>query len=146
MMTSGIDKNAKDDGFSVAYCAGYVGIALAVLGIVTAALAHFKVQDPFWMGVVLLVLAVIGFYTLLAFWFLVRAFKAINILLLAVCGVFTGFFSVKSVIIPLVPRPLESPFLVTLGTALIHSPVLIFLAASVALAAALLKAKKRPPV
>jgi hypothetical protein len=135
----------KDDiGTSVSYCLLYLGIFLAVLGAVVAVLAHFRVQDPFWIGAIVMIFAVLGYYMLFAFWFLARAFRTLNVLLLAVCAALAIFFAVKSIILPLVYGPPDVTVLTTLRDGIIHSPVAIFLAATALFAAALLRPAKRP--
>jgi hypothetical protein len=135
----GID---KDMGSSYAWLALWVGVGLVVFGVIYAVVAHLRIQDPFWIAVVVMVLAVMGYFTLVAMWFLVRTFKTLNVLLLAISGALFVYFCLRSVIIPLfAPVPGEA-FGRVLLRALTDSPVAELLVVTIVLAAALVKKAK----
>ncbi len=137
------DRIDKDIGSSYAWCAGWVGIGLAVYGIVYAVLAYAGFDQPFGVAAIGMVLAVTGYYALAALWFIVRAFKKLNVVLLAISAGLTVFFSIRSVIIPVVERAPGKPFGAALVAVLIHSPAApIFLVVTAVLAAGLIKKVK----
>ncbi len=105
-------------------------------------LPHAGLDEPFGVAALGMVLAVGGYYTLLALWAIIRPFKTFNVLLLAISAALTVYFSIRSVIIPVIHRAPETPFFAALFSALIHSPAAIFLVVTIALAAALVKPAK----
>ena len=145
-MTKGPD--VKDDslGLSVSACAAYAGILCAVFGGVIAVLVHYRVRDPFWMGVVFMVLAVVGFAVLGILWFVVRKRRRLAVILAAGCWTLTAYSLIDSVIVPLVQETSGAQFMAVVRSVFGRWPVLMFLAASLFLAAALLSPKKRPSV
>jgi hypothetical protein len=138
---NGID---KDIGSSYAWCGLWVGIGLAVYGIVYAVLAYAGMDEPFGVAAVGMVVAVMGYFTLVGLWFIVRAFKTFNVLLLAVSAALALFLSIRSIIIPLCAHAPGSSFRAVILAAFTDSPVPILLVVTGVLAAALIKpAKKR---
>jgi len=143
-MTKGTDVKDKSLGLSVSACAAYAGVLCAVFGGVIAVLVHYRVRDPFWMGVAFMVLAVVGFAALGVLRFVVKKYRRLSVMLAAACWTLTFWSLIDSVIVPLVRESSGAPFMAVVRSVFGRWPVMVFLAASLFLAAVLLSPKKSP--
>jgi hypothetical protein len=137
------DVKSKESGFTVSYCLGRAGIGLVVFGVLWAGLDLYGIEQPFVIGVVVMMLGVTALFTLAMVWVFASAFKTLNVLLLVVCTGLAVYHSIRSVVIPLLDLPPGSPFFPLLVRLLFHSPALLYLGGAVALAVLLIKQKSR---